>query len=277
MGRQEACPPAVRREGGTVEHMYPAALEAAAKRTVFLFDLDGTLTDPAEGITKSVQYALRAFGIEAEDPEALCTFIGPPLAESFQRYFGFSPEQAGEAIGKFREYFSEKGLYENRLYPGITEMLAELKKAGAILMVATSKPEKFAEQILSHFRLRKYFDCVAGADMEEKRVKKGEVIRYGLDKLSACLGRRVSAGECLMIGDREHDVLGAREAGMDCAGVRYGYAGPGELEQAGAVYIAESPGELQEFLLLAMAAASQGKGGENKGRAAGYKTEKGEM
>lgn len=253
----------------------PEKREFPAGKKIFLFDLDGTLTDPAEGITKSVQYALRSFGIKAENLESLYPFIGPPLAESFQRYFGFSPEQAREAVGKFREYFSEKGLYENRLYPGIPEMLAELQNAGAVLIVATSKPEIFAEQIVSHFRLREFFACVAGADMEEKRVKKGEVIRYGLDKLSACLGRRVSAGECMMAGDREHDVYGAREAGMDCAGVSYGYAGPGELETAGAVFIAESPKELQEFLLSAMAAAPQG--GERERRAAGFKREKGEI
>lgn len=208
-----------------------------------LFDLDGTLTDPMVGITRSVQHALRYFGIEEPDLKKLCPFIGPPLRDSFMVYYGFSKSKATEAIDKYREYFSETGLYENMEYPGIRDMLAQLKAMGKSLYVATSKPELFAKQILEHFRLAGYFDYIGGADMEETRVRKGDVIRYVLE-----VNRLTDYGQAVMIGDREHDIIGARENNLDSVGVLYGYGSYDELSAAGADEIVESVRELRELL-----------------------------
>ncbi len=151
------------------------------ERTHILFDLDGTLTDPMVGITKSVQHALSSYGIQEPDLRALCPFIGPPLKESFMKYYGFSQEKAQEAIGRYREYFADKGIFENRVYEGIPQMLDRLKDRGCRLFVATSKPEAFAVRILKHFRLDRYFDQVYGASMDERLVRKGDVIAYALE------------------------------------------------------------------------------------------------
>ncbi len=214
------------------------------RRRCILFDLDGTLTDPGLGITKSVQYALRTYGIEEPDLTRLYPFIGPPLKDSFMKYYGFPESRAKEAIGRYREYFTARGMFENQVNDGIEEMLAALQKAGKSLLVATSKPEEFAVQILKHFDLYRYFDFVGGASMDEIRVAKGEVIRYTLEKAGiAC------RSEALMVGDREHDVLGARENGLDCVGVLFGYGSRKELEEVGAFRIAETVKELSELLL----------------------------
>lgn len=214
------------------------------KREYILFDLDGTLTDPGIGITRSVQYALRAYGIEVADLTKLYPFIGPPLKDSFMCFYGFSENQAVEAIGKYREYYTVKGIFENAVYDGIPNMLRELKAAGASLAVATSKPEDFAVQILKHFNLYDYFDAVGGASMDEVRVKKDEVIGYTLAKLKAAGGNAA-----IMVGDREHDVYGARTNGLDCVGVLFGYGNREELEKAGAYRLAETVSELKECLL----------------------------
>lgn len=213
------------------------------KRKYILFDLDGTLTDPMVGITKSVQYALRAYGIEEPDLRALCPFIGPPLKDSFMNYYGFSETQAQEAIGKYREYFGVTGIFENQVYDGMEEMLRRLKADGRHLLVATSKPEEFAERILEHFHLRQYFDHVCGASMDEKRVKKGEVIAYALETAGL-----EDPAEAVMVGDREHDVIGARENHMDCVGVLFGYGSREELEAAGAVTTVATVEELADAL-----------------------------
>ncbi len=147
-----------------------------------LFDLDGTLTDPAEGITNSVAYALEKYGIKVEDKKALNSFIGPPLNDSFMKYYGFTPEKAMEAIWVYREYFRDKGIFENEVYEGIPLLLEKIKQSGRKIVLATSKPEEFALRILEHFELIKYFDVVAGASMDEKRNKKGDVIRYAVEK-----------------------------------------------------------------------------------------------
>ncbi|MCQ2355099.1 MAG: HAD hydrolase-like protein, partial [Clostridia bacterium] len=139
--------------------------------THILFDLDGTITDPGLGITNSVMYSLRTYGIEITDRESLYPFIGPPLDESFMRYFGFRKEDCPEAIRRYREYFSDRGLFENEIYPGVSKMLSELKKAGKKIILATSKPEVFAERILEHFDLREYFDLVAGSTLDGSRIK----------------------------------------------------------------------------------------------------------
>lgn len=200
-----------------------------------LFDLDGTLTDPMVGITKSVQYALRYYGIEEPDLKTLCPFIGPPLRDSFMEFYGFSQEQASEAIAKYREYFSKTGLYENMEYPGIRDLLARLKAMGRNLYVATSKPELFAKQILEHFRLTEYFDFIGGADLDETRVRKGDVIRYVLEE-----NKITDRTQVVMIGDREHDILGARENGIASVGVLYGYGSFEELSASGADELADS-------------------------------------
>ena len=208
-----------------------------------LFDLDGTLTDPEEGITKAVQLALAHFGIQVEDRTRLRPFIGPPLWDQFTEW-GVTGEQANEAVSVFREYYLEKGVYENKEYAGIREMLGALKGAGYRLYVATSKPEGTAKIVTDYFGLTELFDRVAGASTDQERVRKADVIRYlleaeGITDLSAAV----------MIGDRKHDVLGAKEVGMDSICVLYGYGDRDELEAAGAGYIAATVEELEEYLL----------------------------
>lgn len=217
-----------------------------ACKTHILFDLDGTLTDPKEGITKSVQYALKHYGIQVDDLDSLCPFIGPPLTDSYKKFYGFSDQQAWEGVLVYREYFSERGWHENKEYEGIREMLEALKNSGKILMVATSKPEEFAVKILEHFNLAQYFDFIGGADMEETRSRKGDVVRYVLEHSG--LGAE-AAERAVMVGDREHDVLGARECGIDCVGVLYGYGSRQELEACKAAWVVDNVKELEELLL----------------------------
>lgn len=208
-----------------------------------LFDLDGTLTDPGIGITNSVAYALKKYQISVEDRGELYRFIGPPLMESFERFYGFSHEQAVEAVGFYREYYRDKGIYENKVYEGIPQLLARLKAAGKKVLLATSKPEEFAVQILRHFDLLQYFDVTAGAAMDETRTAKADVIAYGLRK--AGIADRES---CIMIGDREHDILGAKKMQMASMGVLFGYGSREELEIAGADLIAETVEEIGRLL-----------------------------
>lgn len=208
-----------------------------------LFDLDGTLTDPGEGITASVAYALACFGITPPPREQLYPFIGPPLHESFQRFYGFTEAQSFEAVERYRDYYRERGIWQNLLYPGIETLLPALREAGCTLVLATSKPEVFAQQILEHFRIAPYFSFVAGSNLDGSRTKKGEVIAYALARSGA------QPEKSLMIGDREHDVLGAREQGLPCVGVLYGYGSCDELTAAGAWRLAESVADLGELLL----------------------------
>lgn len=203
------------------------------------FDLDGTLTDPKEGITNSVAYALKYYGIHA-DPEDLIPFIGPPLHESFMRFYGFDREKAMEAVGKYREYFSDRGIWENALFPGVPELLAELRAQGRAIALATSKPEVFALQILEHFGIDKFFDAVCGSCLDGSRTDKGEVIATAHTRLEQRLGHPVPLPECVMIGDRMHDVIGAKRVGMDSIGLSFGYGGAVELTQAGATLLADS-------------------------------------
>ncbi len=205
-----------------------------------LFDLDGTLTDPAVGITNSVAYALEKFGITVEDKMELCKFIGPPLLDAFSEYYGFSREESLKALEYYREYFRSVGIFENKLYPGTAELLASLKSSGKRIILATSKPEKFAKIILEHFKIDSYFDFVAGASMDETRSKKSDVIAYALEECSIR-----DLDDVVMVGDREHDVLGAGVFGIDSIGVLYGYGCREELSAAGATYIVN---ELKEIL-----------------------------
>ena len=212
------------------------------KKDYLLFDLDGTLTDPKEGITKSVRHALHAFGIEAENLDDLCCFIGPPLKDSFMEYYGFTESDAQKAVEIFREYFSSQGIFENKVYEGTRESLEALVKSGKKLYVASSKPEVFVRMILKHFELDSYFEFMGGADFEEIRVKKADVIRYVLD---TCEIRDIS--KTVMIGDRKHDILGAKEFGMESVGVLYGYGSREELTKAGADFLVESIFGLQNL------------------------------
>lgn len=210
----------------------------------YFFDLDGTITDSSLGITNSVMYALKKFGIAEHDRRKLYPFIGPPLTVSFREYYGFSEEEALRAVAYYREYYQDKGIFENRVYDGFGEMLGKLKAAGKRLAVATSKPEPYARRIIDYFELSSYFDYVAGMELGGGRGTKAEVIRYAL---AVCgIGDKDKAG-VLMVGDREHDVFGAKEAGIDCLGVLYGFGSREELERAGADYIAGSVEEIPLF------------------------------
>ena len=213
------------------------------EKEYLLFDLDGTLTDPKEGITKSVRHALKAYNIEVEDLDTLCCFIGPPLKDSFIEYYGFSEEDAVNAIGVYREYFSDRGIFENEVYEGIEEMLKALTSSGKKLFVASSKPEVFVRKIMEHFGLDSYFTFMGGADLGETRVKKADVIRYVLAENGITDLEKV-----IMIGDRKHDILRAREVGVDSVGVLYGYGDREELTGAQADFLAETVFDLQNLL-----------------------------
>ena len=209
----------------------------------YFFDLDGTLTDSAEGIINSVIYALSTYGIEEPDRESLKSFVGPPLGDSFMKRYGFSAEEVAEAIKRFRVRFSTIGIFENAPYDGIAEVLAMLKARGERVILATSKPEVFAVQILEHFDLAKYFDHICGVDLEENsRPEKEDVLRYALDT------SRADPKESYMIGDRRYDMEAGRKLGLTTVGVLYGYGSREELVSAGADLVCETVKDLKEAL-----------------------------
>ena len=212
-------------------------------RKYLFFDLDGTLTDPMEGITRSVQYALRHFGIEVNDLKELCPFIGPPLAESFRDRYGMNEAETATAIARMREYFAPKGIFENKLYPGIPELLAATAAEGCVNVMATSKPEPFARRIAEHFDIARHFRLIAGSGLDGSRTTKVEVIRHALTQLG------IVPEEAVMIGDRRHDIEGARAAGLDSIAVSWGYAAPGELEAAHPGHIVADVDALRRLLL----------------------------
>lgn len=214
------------------------------KYSTILFDLDGTLTDPAKGITTSVAYALDHFGNKYESLEALEIFIGPPLREQFMEYCGIGVEKGEEYVAKYREYYAVKGIYENKVYEGIEVMLKSLKNAGKKIVLATSKPEKFAKIVLEHFGLIQYFDFVAGALMSNTRTKKDEVIAYALENIG-----EFDKNSIIMVGDRLHDVEGAAKFGIDTIGVTFGYGSHKELSDSGAKIIVDTVEELTNELL----------------------------
>ena len=207
-----------------------------------LFDLDGTLTDPAIGITNSVMHALEKYDIHVEDRAELYPFIGPPLDYSFKTFYGFTDEQAVQAIKYYREYFSVTGLFENKVYDGIPEMLKKLKEKGVKIALATSKPYEFSIKILKHFDLYKYFDFFGAATMDGRISKKEDVISTLLNEMSA-----QNKDEILMVGDRYHDIEGAKANDLKSAGVLWGYGSKEELQNAGAEYILSEPFEILQL------------------------------
>lgn len=216
-------------------------------KNYLLFDLDGTLTDPKEGICTCVQYALASFGIEEPDLDKLEPFIGPPLKDSFMEFYGMGEEQAEQAVEKYRERFREKGIFENRLYQGIPRMLRTLKARGLTLAVASSKPKVFVEQILEHFKIAQYFKVIMGSELDGTRGTKEEVVRAALRELFG--NKPIEWDKVYMIGDRCFDVEGAHAVRVESVGVTYGYGSMEELKAAKSDYIVRSVEELEHFLL----------------------------
>ncbi len=208
-----------------------------------LFDLDGTLTNPELGITNCVMYALEKFGIIVEDRKKLHPFIGPPLTYSFQKFYGLSEDECKQAVIYYRERFSVKGLYENEVYDGVAELLQTLKAQGKKIILATSKPEEYAIEILKYFQLYQYFDFIAGATMDGSRGEKADVIAHAL-KISNIEDRT----KAIMVGDRNYDILGAKENGLDSIGVLFGFGDYEELAKAGATHIAETVGNILKYI-----------------------------
>lgn len=210
-----------------------------------LFDLDGTLTESGMGITRSVQYALEKIGKPEENLRNLQVFVGPPLLEQFMKYAKIEEETAHQAVAYYRERYAATGIFENCLYEGIEEMLGELKQKGYRLAVASSKPEVYVRQILEHFGIHEYFEEIVGSELNGERTRKSEVIEETLKRMKLC-GRRKCV---LMIGDKEHDVLGAKECGLQCVAVSYGYGTREELEAVSPLKIADSPAEILDFFV----------------------------
>jgi phosphoglycolate phosphatase len=206
------------------------------------FDLDGTLTDPKPGITRSIRYALQKLDhhtVPTEDELTWC--IGPPLRASFVKLLG-AEDSADRAVSLYRERFADIGLYENRLYPGITDILTALGTSGRRLFVATSKPAVYAERIVDHFGLRPHFERVFGSELNGTRVEKSDLLEYAL-KTTA-----VDPSRSVMIGDRSHDVIGAKHNGMPALGVLYGYGNRDELIAAGALHLCATPNDILDYL-----------------------------
>jgi phosphoglycolate phosphatase len=214
------------------------------KYQYILFDLDGTLTDPALGITNSVRYALRYYGIKVENRADLYPFIGPPLKDSFCEYFGFTEEQGIEAVEKYREYFKDKGIFENEVYDGVEDLLNSLKHCGKKVILATSKPQIFAERILKYFNLLQYFDGVVGSELDGRRTDKAEVIDEAIRLYTDGCREKI-----VMIGDRKYDIMGALKNQIDAVGVSYGYGTAEELKKTGNSAVVGSIDELKNLLL----------------------------
>ncbi len=208
-----------------------------------LFDLDGTLTNPFEGITNSIIYALDKFGVEVADRSLLAPFIGPPLVNSFKSVYGFSQADADRAVAFYREFFAEKGIFQNEVYDGVHELLKELKERGKKIVLATSKPDVFAVRIAEHFGLDRYLSHIAGATLDGTRGEKGDVIAHAIK-----IARITDLGDAIMVGDRKYDALGARENGLKCIGVTYGFGSRQELEDAKADFIVDCPRDILEII-----------------------------
>ena len=207
-----------------------------------LFDLDGTLTDPFLGITRSVAYSLKSFGIEVDDLETLKPFIGPPLDVSFREYYHMDEAQSWKAVEKYREYFSKKGLFENKVYEGMEDFLQSLLNMDMKLYVCTSKPEVFAKEILDHFSLTPYFTGIYGATLDGSLKNKGDVV-------ADCIKQeQLNIQDCMMVGDRQHDIVGAHQNQIPCIGVLYGYGSLEEFQEYHCDYIAKDLIELKKII-----------------------------
>lgn len=211
-------------------------------KTIF-FDLDGTITDSAPGIMNSIKYALKKNHLPMLSEEQLRSFIGPPLRGQFCKVCGLTDKEGARMVEDYREYYSDKGIFENNVYDGVIEMLEKLRERGYRLVIATSKPEMFAKQIADHFGFSKYFDFIGGACMNESRTDKYEVIEYVIERCKI-----TNRNEVVMVGDRSHDMIGAKRAGLHGIGVLYGYGSKEELEQSGAWMLAETPGQVVSLL-----------------------------
>ena len=207
-----------------------------------LFDLDGTLTDSGPGIMNGFEYSLGKMGVEYPGRDYLKQFVGPPLGDSFEKTLGFSPEDAAKGIAFYKEYYAEKGVYENDVYPGIPELLEKLKESGKKLIVATTKAELMANVVMDHFGLRKYFDLMVASNNTDRK-NKIDVLNYAIENGG------VDRERAVMVGDRFYDITGAAHFGMTSVGVLYGYGSRQELEEAGATHIAESVDSLYDILL----------------------------
>ncbi|MGG4201781.1 HAD family hydrolase [Peribacillus frigoritolerans] len=214
------------------------------KYKVILFDLDGTLSDPKVGITKSVQYALQKMNIVEPDIDKLECFIGPPLQVSFAEYYDFDEKNTQKAIELYRERFKEKGMFENELYSNIALLLKSLKEQQFTLVVATSKPTVFAEQILKYFNIDQYFELIVGSNLDGTRASKTEIIQYILDKY-----QEHKLSDFIMIGDRKHDIIGANNTGINSIGVTYGYGSFEELSHSNPTHIVKSVSQLKDILM----------------------------
>lgn len=205
-------------------------------------DLDGTITNPKEGITKSIQYSLDFFGIKVDNLDTLTIHIGPPLVDTFKEYYGFDEEKTKQAVKKYKERYIDVGWCENIVYEGMEDTLKSLTEAGKKLIVATSKPESMAKKILDHYNLSQYFTDICGSADNGDRAKKHEVIQYAMDK-NAITDR----DEIIMVGDRSYDILGAKKLGIKSIGVLYGFGNLKEFEDAGANYIAKTVSEMRDI------------------------------
>ena len=214
-----------------------------------LFDLDGTLTESGPGIMNAAKIALNHFGIEENNVENLHKFVGPPLTESFGQRYGMNEADTQEAIAVFRKYYNVTGIYENSVFEGIQEMLQQLKRNGLLLSIASSKPRPMIDIVVDHFDIRKYFDVIVGCELDGTRYQKKEVVDEVIRLFGELSGDDAVLEHSIMVGDRMYDVNGARECGLECIGVTYGYGTRQELQEAGAAYIVDSVNELGEKLL----------------------------
>lgn len=210
-----------------------------------LFDLDGTLIEPKEGITKCVAYALNKFGIKVKNLDDLTVFIGPPLIDSFMKYYNMSLDDAKLAVKFYRERFQVNGILECELYKNVEETLKKLKKENKILLIATSKPEDFTNSILKRLDIYKYFDLIVGATLDGSRGEKSGVIKYALDQINI-----IDLSEVIMVGDRMFDIFGAKKNNIDSIGVSYGYAIDNELFESNPTFIVNDIEDIIDIILM---------------------------
>ena len=208
------------------------------KYDTIAFDLDGTLTDPESGLTSAFAYALSKMGIAYGQKKDLRRFIGPPLKAELMAVYGFSDAEGEECVRLFREYFAVYGWWDNKLYPGVIDLLRSLKEKGKTILLATSKPEVFAKKILRLFDIEKYFDFVSAATLDHTRVEKNDILSYALDVVKA------EKDSSIMIGDRKYDAFGAKDVGIDSLGVFYGHGEESEINGAGFTYTVNSVSEI---------------------------------